>query len=571
MMSVDKSLSPELALCGLIEGRRCRFGLRPGANRVGRAASSEVLLPIAGVSMCHALIFLDQDGLRVEDLASKNGTFVNGISVGETKLYSDDEIRFGPVCLQLTEAASKDGALAVTLAVPQPADRFQEAQETPLAKAGTPAPIPPLAFPEGYVVGRSAAMIALYRQLLAVAASDLPVLLVGETGVGKEYLARILHASAGRRSSPFVGFNCAAIPAELLESELFGVGERVATGVAARPGKFRQAQGGTLFLDEIAEMSTALQAKILRVLQEREVDPVGARLPLSLDVRIVASTNIELDRLVREKAFRQDLYYRLAGLVVEIPPLRRRRQDIPLLVESFLVKANRKSGRSVRGITVRALERLAARPWPGNVRELEHGVRRLVHLCLDGQAISAELVEEALDSNRAFEPPSMLAVDAEPSTPPGEFNPQEIDLSRLTQLDLRNIENSSSKKPCSAQVVTRPERLPCLESPAMPCAAAWRGILSKRLWQEPSCATSDPSWGRAQSARFRVLGERILAPVGSQTRTVRLCRCLNFYAEPARNGFSSSGKLFASWQRMMGAGRSSLASSQTRTTSRTVY
>jgi len=142
MVIADKIPSPEIALCGSIEGRQCRFGLRPGANRVGRAASSEVLLPIAGVSMCHALIFLDQGGLRVEDLASKNGTFVNGKSVGETKLRSADEIRFGPVCLQLTEAPSEDGALAVTLAVPTPADRFQEAQETPLAKAGTPAPIP---------------------------------------------------------------------------------------------------------------------------------------------------------------------------------------------------------------------------------------------------------------------------------------------------------------------------------------------------------------------------------------------------------------------------------------------
>lgn len=258
-----------------------------------------------------------------------------------------------------------------------------------------------------------------------MADDDLPVLLVGETGVGKECLARILHDSASGRSGPFVGFNCAAIPAELLESELFGIGDRVATGVTARPGRFRQAEGGTLFLDEIAEMSIDLQAKILRVLQEREVDPVGARSPLALDARIVASTNVELDRLVGE-SFRKDLYYRLAGLVVEIPPLRSRREDIPALVEGFLVKATRRSGRAIRGITVRALERLAARPWPGNVRELEYAIHRLVCLCLDGQAIDVDLIEQALGS----------AFCQESNAPPEDTTAPELDVSRLTRLDL---------------------------------------------------------------------------------------------------------------------------------------
>ena len=393
MADDQKVLSRQFAFCGSIEGRSCRFRIQPGANRVGRAVDSEILLPVSGVSKHHALVFLDDQGLRVEDLASKNGLSVNGKPLLESRLRAGDEIQFGRVSLEVVEASAEEGHLAFSLAFPEPGDRREIDRETPFLRPGSPASIPPLKFPEGYIVGRSPSMVALYRQLLAVADSPLPVLLVGETGVGKEYVARILHASAARRSGPFVGFNCAAIPAELLESELFGIGDRVATGVAARPGRFRQAEGGTLFLDEIAEMSTPLQAKLLRVLQEREIDPVGGRSPLPTDVRIVASTNIELGRLVRDKGFRADLYYRLAGLVAQIPPLRSRREDIPSLVEHFLIQATQQSKRSVRGITVRALEMIVAQPWPGNVRELEHFVHRLVYLCLDGQAIRSDLIE----------------------------------------------------------------------------------------------------------------------------------------------------------------------------------
>jgi transcriptional regulator with PAS, ATPase and Fis domain len=230
----------------------------------------------------------------------------------------------------------------------------------------------------------------------AVAASELPILILGETGVGKEGVARALHASSPRHRGPFVAVSCAAIPGDLLEAELFGVGRGVATGVAPRAGKLRQADSGTVFLDEIGDMPDELQAKLLRTLQEREVQPLGGAAE-KLDVRVLAATNADLDRKLEEGTFRADLFYRLAGHVLRVPPLRERRKDIPELVEHFLRRAASEASRSVRGVTLGALRRLVERPWPGNVRQLDHEIRRLVWLSKDSEAI----VAESLDSTEA--------------------------------------------------------------------------------------------------------------------------------------------------------------------------
>jgi transcriptional regulator with PAS, ATPase and Fis domain len=217
------------------------------------------------------------------------------------------------------------------------------------------------------------------------------VLLLGETGVGKEFLARILHDSSPRRKGPFVAINCAAIPADLLEAEMFGIGKGIATGVAERRGKFQMAEGGTLLLDEIGDMPLELQAKLLRALQEKEVQPVGGA-PVSVDIRILAATNSDLHRRMEEGRFRRDLYFRVAGFALQVPPLRERREDVPVLVESFMRAFARESGKAVRGITVKALRVLTEYAWPGNVRELEHEVRRLVYLCPEGQAIDSTMI-----------------------------------------------------------------------------------------------------------------------------------------------------------------------------------
>jgi DNA-binding NtrC family response regulator len=261
-----------------------------------------------------------------------------------------------------------------------------------LAAAHAPAADEPgLAFPEGYVPGNSRAMRSLYAHMRPLAQGDIPALLLGETGVGKELLARTIHDSSGRRSGPFVAINCAAIPADLLEAEMFGIGKGIATGVAERRGRFQMAEGGTLLLDEIGDMPLELQAKLLRALQEKEIQPVGGA-PVPVDIRIIAATNSDLHHRMEEGRFRRDLYYRIAGFALQVPPLRERRDDIPALVESFMRAFARETNKAVRGITVKALRALTDYAWPGNVRELEHEVRRLVYLCPDGQAIDSTMI-----------------------------------------------------------------------------------------------------------------------------------------------------------------------------------
>jgi transcriptional regulator with PAS, ATPase and Fis domain len=259
-----------------------------------------------------------------------------------------------------------------------------------------PSEAPQLVFPADYVVGDSRAMAELHEQVRSLARGDIPVLIVGETGVGKEHIARILHASSPRRDGPFVAVNCAAVPPELLEAELFGIERGVATGVAARPGKFQLAEGGVLLLDEIGDMSRDLQAKLLRALQEMEVHPLGARVPVPIDVRVIAATNTDLEQRMLEGKFRRDLFYRVAGIALRVPPLRERRADIPPLVERSLSLYADEIGKPIRGITVKALQALGAAPWPGNVRELEHEVRRLVYLCPAGTAIDSSMLSEAV-------------------------------------------------------------------------------------------------------------------------------------------------------------------------------
>jgi len=242
-------------------------------------------------------------------------------------------------------------------------------------------------------------MTELYRQMEHLLQGDLPVLIVGETGVGKESVARTLHDSSNRHAGPFVAVNCAAIPAELLESEMFGIGKGVATGVSERSGKFQLAQHGTLFLDEIGEMPHDLQAKLLRALQEKEIHPVGGA-PLNVDIRVVAATNTDLIKSMEAGHFRKDLYYRIAGFVLRVPGLRERRGHVPRLVEDFIRVFEKEAGKRLRGISLRALRALADYEWPGNVRELEHEVRRLVYLCPENEVIDLGMLSQHVRSQR---------------------------------------------------------------------------------------------------------------------------------------------------------------------------
>jgi DNA-binding NtrC family response regulator len=243
----------------------------------------------------------------------------------------------------------------------------------------------------GGLVGHSAALQGLLEQARQVARSEADVLIVAESGTGKELLAQFIHRTSRRRNFPFVAVNCAAFPETLLESELFGHVRGAFTGaVTARPGKFELASGGTLLLDEISEMPSCLQPKLLRVLQEREVDRLGDTRPLHVDVRVIATTNRDLAALVEEGGFRADLFYRLDVVPLTLPPLRERREDIPDLVQHFIGK-HAASGRTVR-LSDELLERLMNYDWPGNVRELENIVRRILVLS-NGPVAGVEILE----------------------------------------------------------------------------------------------------------------------------------------------------------------------------------
>lgn len=245
------------------------------------------------------------------------------------------------------------------------------------------------------LIGHSEAMRHILDLIDKVSDSDSTVLIYGESGTGKELVARAIHYRSARMDKPLVPINCAAIPPDLLESELFGYEKGAFTGAhRTKIGRFEYANGGTLFLDEVGEMSPQLQVKLLRVLQERSFERLGGVRSVQVDVRIIAATNRDLERSIQEGRFREDLYYRLSVIPIQIPPLRERKEDIPLLVEHFLEKFNRQKGRQISGIAPEAMERLLAYSWPGNVRELENLMERLVVLKRSGRIVLEDLPEK---------------------------------------------------------------------------------------------------------------------------------------------------------------------------------
>jgi Nif-specific regulatory protein len=242
------------------------------------------------------------------------------------------------------------------------------------------------------IIGNSSLMRDVYALIDKVAKTNATTLILGESGVGKELVAEAIHHLSERRDKPFIKFNCAALPEGIIESELFGHERGAFTGaVASRPGRFELAHGGTIFLDEIGEVSPLVQTKLLRVLQEKEVERVGNAAPIKVDVRIIAATNKNLEDLMQADKFRQDLYYRLNVFPIVVPPLRDRKTDIPLLTDYFIEKFSKKFNIGVKRISTPAIDMLMSYHWPGNVRELQNCLERAVLLCEDGVIRSYQL------------------------------------------------------------------------------------------------------------------------------------------------------------------------------------
>ncbi|MFT3699027.1 MAG: sigma-54 dependent transcriptional regulator [Kofleriaceae bacterium] len=324
----------------------------------------------------------------------------------------------------------------------------------------------------GEVIGESALMRQLLAMIERVAASDATVLIVGESGTGKELLARTIHRVGPRAEGPFIAFDCSALAPSLIEAELFGHEKGAFTGAnRARRGLFREANAGTIFLDEIGDIDASVQNKLLRVLQEREIKPVGGDRPVQIDVRVVAATNKDLKQLVARGQFREDLYWRLAVVPIQVPPLRERKEDIPLLAAHILAK-RRGAAKSFAGneapyptqMTAKALQRLQSYRWPGNIRELENVLSRAAILC-DGETIRSHDL-------------AMLGLDA--GSPQASGN--EDDRVELPAIDLARLGDGEGLKDVTDRALRAVERAAialALKSDRNPAAAAKRLGISR--------------------------------------------------------------------------------------------
>lgn len=333
--------------------------------RIGSDPSCDLHLEDPAASRLHATLELAPNGYRLRDTNSTNGTFVDGIRIteayptaGSTLQFGRIRVRFEPICEQIE-------------ATPSLVDRFHG------------------------ILGRSAAMRQIFTLLERLAATSISVLITGETGTGKELVARALHRASQRSRFPFVVFDCGNTDRELVRSELFGHEPGAFTGATAqRLGVFERAQGGTVFLDEIGELPLELQPRLLRVLQEREVMRLGGSAPHRVDLRVVAASHRDLLAMVRQGLFREDLYFRLAQVVLRVPPLRERPEDIPLLAAEFLAAAS-----AGLRLSMAATGELFRRTWRGNVRELRNCIEAAAALCLQSEVRPEDLPSEPPASN----------------------------------------------------------------------------------------------------------------------------------------------------------------------------
>jgi len=322
--------------------------------------------------------------------------------VGPALLYADAEVEGGRLLelqqpdlrleLRLPDGPERGEAELLKLAL----ELLRMARTRPLPAKPSAPPMPVLPAPLPTPEPRDPLMRSLYTQAARVADSDLAVLILGESGTGKELFASYLHQASPRRERPLLALNCAALPRDLLELELFGIEDGVATGVKARPGLFEQADGGTLLLDEIGDLALDAQAKLLRTIQERSVLRIGARSPRPASARLVCATNADLQQRVADGSFRLDLYHRIAAWSVRLPPLRERGADLAALALHFLEQAAAQRGVRPAGISERALGLLRAHDWPGNVRELETEMRRAALFLGDGDLLDSGLLGENL-------------------------------------------------------------------------------------------------------------------------------------------------------------------------------
>lgn len=383
-----------LTLVADVYGRTIQFPLTDGYNEitVGALQDNLIYLPYKGVSRRHFSLVRNGPNWLLKDLGSTNGTRLNGSLVKESNIKADDVIYAGIVEFKIQEL---DPDKLVTI----PAEKPGTSQSQRTEKVGDVArnlqqslfTSTRLVFPPGLIPGKSHRMIEIYQRLDSLADSDVNVLLTGETGTGKELLAHTLHLSGKRASGPFIAVNCAAIPSELLETELFGIGEKVATDVSQRKGKIQLAHQGTLLLDELEAFPIGLQAKVLRAIEEKAVTRIGEHHSIPVDFRLISVMNEDPSGLIESGKLRQDLYHRLAAVEISIPPLRERTEDIPLLLIGLLQQISKNEKKPIGGISKQLFSLLASYSYPGNVREMMNLLTSMIALAHPGEILDLHL------------------------------------------------------------------------------------------------------------------------------------------------------------------------------------
>ncbi|HKS63927.1 MAG TPA: sigma-54 dependent transcriptional regulator [Xanthobacteraceae bacterium] len=395
----------------LLEGMATRFGYEVMTVEGGDAAVAAVTAPDARIDcMVLDLVMPDLDGYgvlaRMREAGVTVPVIVQTAHGGIDKVVSAMRAGASDFVVKPVGAERLQVSLRNALSTSALETEFQRLKRS---RTGT------LSFKD--IVTRNARMHHVLRTAEKASASLIPVLIEGESGVGKELIARAIHGSGERRSKPFVAVNCGAIPENLVESTLFGHEKGSFTGATEKHlGKFVEASGGTLFLDEVGELPPAAQVKLLRAIQEGQVDPVGGKKPVKVDVRIISATNRNLIADVTNGRFREDLYYRLAVFPITVPPLRERSEDIAELVRHFLVRFAAEEGKRIRAVAADALGLLNAHPWPGNVRQLENAIFRAVVLAEGDEIGAAELPQ------LAHAPTRMVA----PAIVPADETPQPV-------------------------------------------------------------------------------------------------------------------------------------------------
>jgi transcriptional regulator with PAS, ATPase and Fis domain len=388
-----------IQLVALCNERRVPFPLPDEVPELiaGSLPENDIYLPYKGISRRHFSLKKQGSGWLLQDLGSTNGTLINGKKVTSAVLKAGDVIETGAITIRVEPTSEEIQKIVIqdpqTLGNIAGTDRLGQVE---LRAEGIPFSFPKLVLPPDMILGKSSAMMETYRKLHSIVDSDINILFIGETGTGKDFLSKMVHLSSKRSAGPFVAVNCAALPSELVEAELFGIAEKAATNVNQRKGKIVAAEDGTLFLDELGAFPMTLQPKILRAIEEKAVTPVGENRRIAVDCRVLSATNENPQELIRAGRLREDLYHRLAAIEIYIPPLRERKEDLEILIPALLHQISARENKRLTGISKRLLVLLINYSYPGNVRELINILKATVALAHPGEVLDVHLVPEKL-------------------------------------------------------------------------------------------------------------------------------------------------------------------------------